>query len=124
MVGTRVGGITETVLDILVHGAKGTGILVKIDDHRDLARGLISLLAMMKIGENVEMSSENQSLLDLISHDELRELVARNPSLCSIIRNNCRERVSSHFGPINAARMATKTYEMASTLSKDDLPVS
>jgi starch synthase len=118
VVGTRVGGITETVLDILVHGDKATGILVNPEDHRDLARGLVSLLATMKMARNTR-ARESRSLIGAIPYDSLRELVTKDPSLGSTIRDNCRERVATRFTPENAARMAVSAYETATALSKE-----
>ena len=121
VVGTKVGGITETVLDILSNGDKGTGILVNAEDHRDLARGLVSLLAVMKMARNAR-SRENRSLIGSIPYDGLRELVTRYPTLGSTLRDNCRERVSTRFTPENAARMAVTAYETAAAISKESSP--
>jgi starch synthase len=119
VVGTRVGGITETVVDVLEQPKEGTGTLVNADDHRGLAKGLISFLAVMKIEENSKRGAltENNYLLDLVAFESLRKLVAENPSLGSSIRDNCRKRVEKHFGLKNAARMALQAYEKASSIS-------
>ena len=121
VVGTRVGGLAETVLDIPANGKDGTGYLVAPEDHRDLARGLISFLLMMKVDEGIRrgVHQNMQSLLDSIPLDRVRELVARNPSIGSAIRRNCRIRVERHFRPKNAARMAVRAYEKASRASRD-----
>ena len=120
VVGTRVGGITETVLDILDHGERGTGRLVTAEDYRELARGLISFLAMMKIDEDVRRGRREdvQHSLDSIPYDKVRELVARDPTLGSTIRENCMMRVERHFRPRDAAKMAIKAYEQASSISR------
>ena len=115
VVGSRVGGITETVLDIISSGGKGTGILVDKDDHIDLARGLISMLATMKIST----SGESAHLLDLIPHEEVRERVALDPSFGTTLRANCRTRVKKNFGLDNAARMANEAYGRALGISKE-----
>jgi starch synthase len=121
VVGSSVGGITETVLDILDHREKGTGRLVMADDHLELARGLICFLAMMKIEEDARkgVRQGRQRLLDSISYDKVRELVTRDPAFGSTIRENCRARVERHFRPDNAARMAIRAYETASRISSD-----
>jgi starch synthase len=119
VVGTRVGGITETVLDILDHREEGTGRLVVAEDYLELARGLICFLAMMKIEEDARrgVRQGRQRLLDSIPYEQVRELVGRDPSIGSAIRTNCRARVESHFGPENAAQMAVEAYETASRIS-------
>jgi starch synthase len=121
VVGTRVGGITETVLDILDHREEATGRLVMAEDHLELSRGLICFLAMMKIEEDARkgVSQGRQRLLDSIPYDQVRELAARDPALGSTIRENCRVRVERHFRPEDAARMAIRAYETASRTSKN-----
>ena len=121
VVGTHVGGMTETVLDILDHRERGTGRLVAVEDHRELARGLVSFLAMMKIDDGVRRGNREgaQRLLDAIPYDGVRELVAQDPSTGSTIRQNCRTRVERHFRPQHAASMAMKAYEKASRISRD-----
>jgi starch synthase len=125
VVGTHVGGITETVLDILDHGEKGTGRLVMAEDHLELARGLNCFLAMMKIEEDDRkgVRQDRQRLLDCIPYERVRELVARDPAFGAAIRDNCRVRVERHFRPDDAARMAIAAYEAASrTSSERDAP--
>jgi starch synthase len=121
VVGTRVGGITETVLDILDHGEEGTGRLAMAGDHLELARGLVCFLAMMSIEEDARrgVRQGRQRLLDSIPYDQVRELVTRNPALGSVIRENCRVRVERHFRPDSAARKAIRAYEAAFRVSDD-----
>jgi starch synthase len=121
VVGSRVGGIPETVLDILDDPQEGTGLLVSSEDHHELARGLICFLAMMKIDENVRAGrpQDIQRFLDIIPFDKIRELVARDPSVGSIIRKNCRIRVERRFRPKNITHMAIRAYEQASIISDD-----
>ena len=121
VVGTRVGGITETVLDILDHRKQGTGRLVKAEDHQELARGLICFLAMMKIEDDARSGVRRgrQRLLDSIPFDVIRELVTTNPALGSAIRENCRMRVERHFRPNDAAQMVEiAAYDTALRTSK------
>ncbi len=119
VVGTRVGGIMETVLDVLDDREKGTGRLVMSEDYRELARGLTCFIAMMKIDEDVRRGQRQNvpRLLDIIPYDDVRELVALNQSTGSVIRRNCRMRVERHFRPKNAAQMAIKAYEKAFIVS-------
>jgi len=121
VVGTRVGGITETVLDILDDRRDGTGRLVPVEDHVELARGLVCFLAMMKIEEDAKsgVRQGRQRLLDSIPYDSIRELVTHDPELGSAIRENCRMRVERHFRPSDAAQMAIRAYETAFRISKN-----
>ncbi len=121
VVGTRVGGISETVLDILDHHRDGTGRLVPAEDHLELARGLICFLAMMKIEDDARrgVRQGRQRLIDSIPYETIRELVTRDPALGSAIRENCRMRVERHFRPNDAAQMAIRAYETAFRTSKN-----
>ncbi len=119
VVGSRVGGITETVLDLASYGERGTGLLVEKENPLALARGLTTVLAMMRLAEPKTMSTgERESLLDAIDDEGIRELVANNPSFGSIIRENCRRRVREQFGAPRAAEMAVRAYERALEVSK------
>lgn len=126
VVGTRVGGITETVLDVLDYGENGTGLLVPAEDHRQLARGLISFLMMMKIDEGVRTGAHQDAhrLLDLIPHDRVRELIAENPTTGSMIRENCRVRVERNFRPRSAVQKVIGIYDQASRISGDRLELA
>jgi starch synthase len=119
VVGSRVGGITETVVDILDHREEGTGRLAAADDHRELARGLVCFLAMMQVDEDARrgVRQGRRRLLDSISYDQVRELVTRDPHTGSTIRTGCMARVERHFSPENAARMALGVYETACRIS-------
>jgi starch synthase len=115
VVGSRVGGIAETVVDVLERPRDGTGLLVSAEDHLALANGLISFLAVMKFeeGSGRGAPAERNRLLDAIPFEALRGLVAENPMAGSSIRSNCRARVERDFGLENAARMASRAYERA-----------
>jgi len=120
VVGSRVGGITETVLDILDHQADGTGRLVSSEDYHALALGIICFLAMMKVEEDFRsgVREGRRRLIDSIPYDAIRALVTRDPSTGSAIRENCRMRVERHFRPSDSARMAFRAYETAFRTSK------
>jgi hypothetical protein len=94
---------------------------VAAEDYRELARGLICFLAMMKIEEDTRrgIPQGRQHLLDSITYDQVRELITRDPAIGSTIRTNCRARVETHFSPENAAQMALKVYEVASRISEN-----
>jgi starch synthase len=121
VVGTRTGGITETVLDILHHPNDGTGLLVPVEDHHELARGLICFLAVMKVDEDARdgVLQGRQLLLDSIPYDVIRDLATHHPGLGSSIRENCRMRVERHFRPKDVAQMAVRSYETALRTSRE-----
>jgi hypothetical protein len=93
---------------------------VSAEDFRELARGLICFLAVMKIQEDADSGVRlgRHRLLDAIPYDVVRELVTGDPTLGSALRENCRMRVERHFRPSDAARMAVRAYEIAFRNSK------
>jgi starch synthase len=121
VVGSRVGGIPETVLDIVENPGQGTGHLVAVEDHRSLARALVSFLAVMKVEEESREARTRSApgrLTGLITIDKLREMAEGDPSTGSRIRDHCRRRVQSQFGPASTARMAIPVYERAAEISR------
>src|SRR5438445_12404626 len=61
IVGTSVGGITETVLDISTSGESGTGILVPPENVAKLADSLVSLLTVMQLDELSQQGKEDSA---------------------------------------------------------------
>jgi len=117
VVGTEIGGIRETVLDISSHGDSGTGILFPAEDTRALADSLISLILVMQIDEHLQRGNDDQNdLAPKISIKALREMVIRNPTLGSRLRENCRTQVEQNFRWKNAGRMALSRYNAAINL--------
>jgi len=125
VVGTNVGGITETVVDISSHGESATGILVPPEDVAKLAESLISLLQVMQINERYKRGSEgNARLSPRIPLKSIAKMVAKNPGLGSKIRQNCRSRVEKYFRWKNAGQVAVKRYTAAQLLAARVLQVS
>ncbi|HYY91203.1 MAG TPA: glycosyltransferase [Candidatus Dormibacteraeota bacterium] len=114
VVGSNIGGIRETVLDIRSHGESGTGLLIPAEDPKALADSLISLLIVMRINELAQREEpEPASLSEKIPVEHLGQLASREPRLGSKIRDNCRNRVIKNFRWKNAGAMALKRYGAA-----------
>jgi starch synthase len=125
VVGTNVGGITETVLDVYSHGESATGILVPPEDVAKLAESLISLLHVMQIDERCKRGRGGDATLSPgIPSKSIAKMVAKNPSLGSKIRQNCRSRVEKYFRWKNAGQVAVKRYDAAQLLAARALQVS
>jgi starch synthase len=114
VVGTDIGGISETVLDIRGHTGSGTGLLVPSEDPDALADSLISMLCVMQIDERMQRSESNfRDLLDIIPVKVLRQMVGHDPKLGTKVRENCRSRVGQNFRWKNAGRTAIDRYNAA-----------
>jgi starch synthase len=117
VVGTDVGGISETVLDIEEHGDKGTGILFPSDDTKALADSLISVLWMMQVDEQTLLGeTEPAKLATGIPVKAVAQMVSQNHQAGSRIRENCMSRVEQNFRWKNAGQSAMHTYHTAWTL--------
>jgi len=118
VVGSDLGGISETVLDLSGHGERGTGILFPAGDSHALADSLIGVLYTMQIDEQVQRGSTVQpKLSNKIPVKALARMVANDPKLGSKIRENCRSRVEQSFRWRNAGNMALERYDRARSLS-------
>jgi starch synthase len=114
VVGSDVGGISETVLDIPEHGDRGTGILVPSEDTRALADSLISILYVMQIDEwTMRGQPRPARLASRIPVKTLAQMVSQNSTVGSKIRENCKSRVEENFRWINAGRTALERYNAA-----------
>jgi starch synthase len=120
VVGTNVGGITETVLDVSNHGESGTGILVPPENIANLADSLVSLLAVMQLDEHVQRGKENGiGVLRKMPQQSIAKMLSKNPTLGSKLRENCRNRVVKKFRWSNAGQMAIARYSAASLLATE-----
>jgi starch synthase len=118
VVGTTVGGITETVLDMSTNGESGTGILVPPEDVEKLAESLVSLLAVMQFDEYSQRKEERATELSKkVPNQSITGMLAKDPHLGSKLRENCRNRVQKKFRWTNAGRMALDRYAAASSLA-------
>jgi len=118
VVGTSVGGITETVLDMSTNGESGTGILVPPENLERLAESLVSLLAVMQLDEYIQRKKENMTELSRkVPIQSITRMLVKDPLLGSKLRENCRNRVQKKFRWTNAGRMALDRYTAASSLA-------
>ena len=118
IVGTSVGGITETVLDLSTNGESGTGILVPQGNVAKLAESLVSLLKIMQLDELSQQGKEDRAGASRkIPLEPIARMVAKNPRLGSKIRENCRNRVMKKFRWTNAGQMALTRYSAARLLA-------
>jgi len=120
VVGTRVGGITETVLDMSTNGESGTGILVAPENVSKLAESLVSLLTIMQLDEQSQKGKEDRARLSRkIPLEPIARIAFRNRNLGSMLRENCRDRVLKKFRWTNAGQMALARYSAARVLAAE-----
>ena len=118
VVGTSVGGITETVLDLLTNGESGTGILVPPENVTKLAESLVSLLTVMQLDELSQQGKEDgERASRKIPSEPVGRMASKNRNLGSKIRQNCRDRVLKKFRWTNAGKMALTRYSAARLLA-------
>jgi glycogen synthase len=118
VVGTSVGGITETVLDISTNGESGTGILVPPENVTKLADSLISLLTIMQLDELSQQGREDRARPSRkIPIEPIARMALQNQNLGSELRENCKNRVLKKFRWTNAGQMALARYSVARLLA-------
>ncbi len=122
VVGSSVGGITETVLDISTNGESGTGILVPPENATKLADSLISLLTIMQLDELNQRGKEERARPSRkIPIEPIARIALQNRSLGSRLRENCKNRVLKKFRWTNAGQMALARYSAARLLAAKTL---
>jgi starch synthase len=118
VVGSDIGGIRETVVDIKSRGDKGTGILFPVGDIGALAESLTSLLLLMMADEWTQRGEDGSGVLaERMPVDLLGKMVTGNSRVGSRIRENCRSRVEEKFRWKNAGQMALECYTAARSLA-------
>ncbi len=106
VVASRVGGFTETILDIREHGVKGTGILVEPEDPYELASYINDLARMALAYEHPNPWIH----INRIEDYKLRRIVELNPRAFKRIRGSCIRRVESMFTWRNSAQQLNSVY--------------
>ncbi len=86
IVASRTGGLAETVLDIRIHGVKGTGLHVTPGDPEDLALKITDMVLFMESGYYKAWSKEWWRIVSRITDRKLRELLLSNTDTPWIIR--------------------------------------
>jgi len=118
VVGTSVGGITETVVDLSAKGESGTGMLVPPENVAAIAQSLVSLLTIMQLDELGQRGKrDGAGISRKILVEPMARMVAKNRNLGSKIRENCRNRVAEKFRWTNAGQMALNRYSAARSLA-------
>jgi len=102
IIGTKVGGLQETIIDMRNFSEIGTGILIEKDNPSQFAEALISLLLLAEISKRVKeknqiYETENFKLVNKIPDEILKSLVLLNPNYFIKIRENCYRRVENNF---------------------------
>jgi len=100
VVASRVGGLSETILDLREYGVEGTGLLVLKDSVENLAEAIISLISLME-----------EERANKILYEELKNLAY--VGISERIRGNCIKRVEESFRWIKVADMAINAYNNA-----------
>ncbi|HUW91038.1 MAG TPA: glycosyltransferase [Candidatus Nanopelagicaceae bacterium] len=102
IIGTKVGGLQETIIDMRNFSEIGTGILIEKDNPSQFAEALISLLLLAEISKRVKeknqiYETENFKLVNKIPDEILKSLVLLDPNYFIKIRENCYRRVENNF---------------------------
>ncbi|MGB9756345.1 MAG: glycosyltransferase [Candidatus Bathyarchaeales archaeon] len=123
VVATKVGGLKEIVIDARRHPKNGTGILVPKNDYKKLAVAISSLLAIMLTSEELQREGkvDNKKLNALatrITYENLRKVIAKQPSYGLMLRENVIQRVETNFRWNNVIKMIIKAYEKANRILK------
>src|SRR5207247_11154398 len=87
VVGSDIGELRETVVDLTSHNEAGTGILFPVEDTKALADSLISLLLVMQIDEQTQRGDLDS--IDLSRRMPIKlvaAMVGRDPRLGPRIR--------------------------------------
>ncbi|MGB9709750.1 glycosyltransferase [Infirmifilum uzonense] len=106
VVGSKVGGLKETVLDIHEHGIKGTGLLVPPDNPYELADAMRNMLAFMEASNQGSLERYHRKIGD----EKLLSILEEYLDAGEIIRKNAIDRVSSTFTWEKAADMLLEAY--------------
>jgi starch synthase len=102
IIGTKVGGLQETIIDMRNFSEIGTGLLIEKDNPSQFAEALISLLLLAEISKRVKeknqiYETENFKLVNKIPDEILKSLVLLDPNYFIKIRENCYRRVENNF---------------------------
>jgi starch synthase len=102
VIGTKVGGIQETVLDLRELPNKGTGILIEKDNKKQFIEAVINIFRVAQIYERETLQKEInenriEDLLEDITYEEIKTKVKDNPQYFLKIKEYCYNRVENHF---------------------------
>ncbi|MBD3188494.1 glycosyltransferase [Candidatus Bathyarchaeota archaeon] len=110
VLGSKVGGIKETVVDISDDPLHGTGLLYRPDDGNELEYAILDMVNLLDINaiakhrvNGTESTSEGNMdgritrLLGKFHDSKLVDIVKNEPTLYQRLKSNARERVESSF---------------------------
>ena len=102
IIATKVGGLQETIVDLINFPEIGTGILIEKDNPSQFSEALISLFLLAEISKKVKdkksiYETENFKLVNQIPNEKLKSLVLLNPNHFNKIKENCYKRVEKNF---------------------------
>jgi len=104
VVASKTGGLAETVLDITLHGLKGTGLHVVPGDPADLAEKTADLALFTETLYREPWSNEWLDLVDRISSRALKSMLMSNPEAPRILRKSCFKRAGEYTWRASAER--------------------
>jgi len=107
VVASKVGGLSEIVIDLRHDTNKGVGLLVEKNNYKDLANALKSLLFLKK---GVSKKSFLLDKIDIKYHKMVLELIDVK-GFYEILRQRCIKRVETSFRWNNVSKMALKIYK-------------
>lgn len=104
IIASKVGGLQETIIDMRLFPEIGTGILIEKDNSTQFANAAISLFKAAEVALRVKDSKTNTiyeaeklKIVNEIPDEIIKSRVLLNPNYFNIIRENCSNRVKSHF---------------------------
>ncbi|MFX0102754.1 MAG: glycosyltransferase, partial [Candidatus Hodarchaeota archaeon] len=105
VIGSKVGGIKETILDIRENPDLGTGLLIPSGEKDTLVETILDMVKMIEIAEVEQFKPGNtKMLIEEIKQPKLREIVRRNPGIYYKIRENALKRIEESFRWKDVAR--------------------
>jgi starch synthase len=104
IIASKVGGLQETIIDVKLFPAIGTGILIEKDDPHQFANALISLFKASEVAQLMK-DSENKTIYDIdvlniinqIPDEIIKSHVLLDPYYFLKIKENCYKRVKDNF---------------------------
>lgn len=116
IVASKVGGLSEIVLDVREWGRNGTGLLVMPGDPYDLSDAVSDMLIVMGISESTVPPSSMYKIQDEL----ILKLLKEDRDLGSQIRESAMKRVEREFTWECSAEMALEAYEKALRSRRSD----
>ncbi|MCF2141084.1 MAG: glycosyltransferase family 4 protein [Candidatus Lokiarchaeota archaeon] len=102
VVATNAGGLKESIVSLDKDPVRGTGLLVPIDQPKELSYALVSLLSIMHITERAHSDplfteTEKIAYLSKIINAQLRKQIQNDSFYADKIKENAESRVEKYF---------------------------